>query len=288
MKRPSTRSRASASWSAAVLLAALRLHRRVLPPSRPPGHRRRPRPRRADRRRPPRRPCRCGSWSPTSRGRLGDRRPAAVVARGPRGARGVPRRGVPAGDYPRSDFGDSFGSFTARRGPPGPAATVRCSPTAGSVPRPTPCAPPGARRTSRCSRPEARCPASPPRSTWCFVVDRGERPAQRVHLTGRLLLTRTGTGPWRIFGYDLAPLRRSPEGLLMTATDLAAPPVARAAPRPGARAAARGHRRSWCPPPRCGTATPPWCEVHTAQAVDHPRTWSGSSASARTPARASG
>lgn len=35
-----------------------------------------------------------------------------------------------------------------------------------------------------------------------FAVDRGDRPAQRVELQGRLLLSPHGGG-WRIFGYDL-------------------------------------------------------------------------------------
>ena len=36
-----------------------------------------------------------------------------------------------------------------------------------------------------------------------FAVDRGERTAQRVELKGRLLLSPTHAGGWRIFGYDL-------------------------------------------------------------------------------------
>ena len=37
-----------------------------------------------------------------------------------------------------------------------------------------------------------------------FVVDRGDQPAQRVRLAGRLLLTRTADdGRWAVFGYDL-------------------------------------------------------------------------------------
>jgi hypothetical protein len=36
-----------------------------------------------------------------------------------------------------------------------------------------------------------------------FAVDRGDRPAQRVELEGRLLLTPAHGGGWRIFGYDL-------------------------------------------------------------------------------------
>ena len=36
-----------------------------------------------------------------------------------------------------------------------------------------------------------------------FVVDRGDEPAQRVRLAGRLLLTRNASDGWSIFGYDL-------------------------------------------------------------------------------------
>jgi hypothetical protein len=38
---------------------------------------------------------------------------------------------------------------------------------------------------------------------WVFAVDRGDRAAERVHLQGRLLLTKEKTGAWRIFGYDV-------------------------------------------------------------------------------------
>lgn len=37
-----------------------------------------------------------------------------------------------------------------------------------------------------------------------FDVERGERPAQRVTVSGRLLLTRVPSGAWRIFGYDVS------------------------------------------------------------------------------------
>jgi hypothetical protein len=36
-----------------------------------------------------------------------------------------------------------------------------------------------------------------------FVVDRGDRTAQRVRLAGRLLLTRNKSNGWSVFGYDL-------------------------------------------------------------------------------------
>jgi hypothetical protein len=37
-----------------------------------------------------------------------------------------------------------------------------------------------------------------------FDVERGEKPAKRVTVSGRLLLTRVPSGAWRIFGYDVA------------------------------------------------------------------------------------
>lgn len=37
-----------------------------------------------------------------------------------------------------------------------------------------------------------------------LVADRGDKPDQRVTLTGRLLLTRKKSGGWQIFGYDVA------------------------------------------------------------------------------------
>jgi len=36
-----------------------------------------------------------------------------------------------------------------------------------------------------------------------LLVDRGDRPGRRVHLAGRMLMTRTPTGRWAVFGYDL-------------------------------------------------------------------------------------
>ena len=37
-----------------------------------------------------------------------------------------------------------------------------------------------------------------------FDVERGDKPAKQVTVSGRLLLTRVPSGAWRIFGYDVA------------------------------------------------------------------------------------
>jgi hypothetical protein len=108
-----------------------------------------------------------------------------------------------SGDYPRSDFGRSFSSFTA-----GATRSARhdqdlltnreLGTTTESV-RAT-------RRTAYLSvlAPYKVAAGVTARVDLVFVVDRGDRPAQRVRLAGRLLLTRNGdTGRWSIFGYDL-------------------------------------------------------------------------------------
>lgn len=108
-----------------------------------------------------------------------------------------------SGDYPRSDFGASFPSFTR-----GAAADARrdqdlltnheLGPTTRSV-RAT-------RRTAYLSvlAPNKVAAGVTAKVDLVFAVDRGDQPAQRVRLAGRLLLTRTGDGgEWSIFGYDL-------------------------------------------------------------------------------------
>jgi hypothetical protein len=108
-----------------------------------------------------------------------------------------------SGDYPRSDFGASFSSFT--RGAATDARRDRdlltnheLGPTTESV-RAT-------RRTAYLSvlAPHKVAAGVTAKVDLVFVVDRGDQPAQRVRLAGRLLLTRTGDGgDWSIFGYDL-------------------------------------------------------------------------------------
>jgi hypothetical protein len=106
------------------------------------------------------------------------------------------------GDYPRSDFAGSFGSFT-----PGAARDARrdqglltnrpLGPTTESV-RAT-------RRTAYLSvlAPYKVAAGVTAKVDLVFVVDRGEQPAQQVRLAGRLLLTRDKSDGWKIFGYDL-------------------------------------------------------------------------------------
>lgn len=107
------------------------------------------------------------------------------------------------GTYPRSDFGSSGRAFTS-----GAARDFRrdrrlltneqLGPTTESV-RAT-------RRTAYLSvlAPYQVAAGVTARVDLVFVVDRGNRPPQRVRLAGRLLLTRsTSDGGWSIFGYDL-------------------------------------------------------------------------------------
>ncbi len=107
------------------------------------------------------------------------------------------------GDYPRSDFSGSFGAFT-----PGAAKDARrdqdlltnaaFGPSTASV-RAT-------RRTAYLSvlAPYKVAAGVTAKVDLVFLVDRGDRPAQRVRLAGRLLLTRADKdGRWAVFGYDL-------------------------------------------------------------------------------------
>jgi hypothetical protein len=42
-----------------------------------------------------------------------------------------------------------------------------------------------------------------------FVAERGDKPAKRVDVRGRLMLTRKASGGWQIFGYDLSQNART-------------------------------------------------------------------------------
>ena len=42
-----------------------------------------------------------------------------------------------------------------------------------------------------------------------FLADRGDKPAKRVDVRGRLMLTRKSSGGWQIFGYDLSKNART-------------------------------------------------------------------------------
>ncbi len=136
-------------------------------------------------------------------GRLGDRGRQQVAAGVRAALAGYLDAAFLAGPYPRSDFAGSFGSFT-----PGAAGRARGDVALltdrrfGATTR----AVHASRRTAYLSvlAPRGRVAGVTAAVDLVLLVDRGGRPAQRTHLTGRLLLTRTGSGPWRIFGYDVA------------------------------------------------------------------------------------
>jgi hypothetical protein len=106
------------------------------------------------------------------------------------------------GGYPRSDFGGAFGSFTS-----GAARLARrdqvllTNRALGATTRSVH----ATRRTAYLSvlAPHRAVAGVTAAVDLVLVVDRGERPAQRVQVKGRLLLTRDERGAWRIFGYDV-------------------------------------------------------------------------------------
>lgn len=106
------------------------------------------------------------------------------------------------GAYPRSEFDTSFGAFTTG----GAEQARRDIPLLTNQPLGT------STRTVQATRRTAYLSVLAPRGTVAgvtaavnlvFRVDRGERPGRRVHLKGRLLLTKDESGSWAIFGYDL-------------------------------------------------------------------------------------
>ena len=118
-----------------------------------------------------------------------------------------------AGDYPRSSFDGSFRTFTsgaaaAARRDQDLLTNKRLGPTTRSVR--------AARRTAYLSvlAPHGKVAGVTAAVDLSFVVERGDKTAQRVRLAGRLLLTRQKSGRWAVFGYHLnradAPMRSAP------------------------------------------------------------------------------
>jgi hypothetical protein len=106
-------------------------------------------------------------------------------------------------DYPRSDFDASFRTFTA-----GAARHARAD-QALLTNRPLGQSTTSVRAVHRTAYLSVLAPKQHPAGATAavdltFLVERGDRPAQRVHLQGRLLLTHDGSGRWSIFGYDLS------------------------------------------------------------------------------------
>jgi hypothetical protein len=107
------------------------------------------------------------------------------------------------GAYPRSDFDGSFDAFTS-----GAATSARRDETllTNRTLGPTTDHVRATRRTASLSvlAPAGRAAGVTAAVDVVLLVDRGTRPARRVHLHGRLLLTPRADGSWAIFGYDLA------------------------------------------------------------------------------------
>jgi len=107
------------------------------------------------------------------------------------------------GDYPRSDFGDAFATFTA--GARARAArdkalltNIRLGPTTEHVV--------ARRQTAYLSvlSPYRVAAGVTAKVKLRYLTVRGDERDQRVRVQGRLLLTRDGAGGWLIFGYDLS------------------------------------------------------------------------------------
>jgi hypothetical protein len=134
-------------------------------------------------------------------GRLRASDRAAVVGRVRRVLTTYAGQAFLGGPYPRTDFSDSFGAFTA--GAARDARRDQALLTNADLGATT--------RSVRLSRATAYLSVLAPRRhaagasaavDWVFAVDRGDRSPERVHLQGRLLLTKE-KGAWRIFGYDV-------------------------------------------------------------------------------------
>jgi hypothetical protein len=107
------------------------------------------------------------------------------------------------GDYPRSDFGNAFNTFSkgaARR-----ARHDRGLLTNASLGQSTESVTP--KKTAAylsVLAPNKVAAGVDARIILVYVADRGDKPAQQVQVTGRLMLTRKKSGGWQIFGYHVA------------------------------------------------------------------------------------
>ncbi|HET6652099.1 MAG TPA: hypothetical protein VFH10_05615 [Nocardioides sp.] len=112
------------------------------------------------------------------------------------------------GDYPRDSFGDAFATFSA--GAAQQADGDRDLLT-NRVLGPTTETVEVRRRTAYLSvlAPYKVAAGVTARVHLRFVADRGDKPAKRVDVRGRLMLTRKSSGGWQIFGYDLSKNART-------------------------------------------------------------------------------
>jgi hypothetical protein len=113
-----------------------------------------------------------------------------------------------AGEYPRESFADAFATFStgAARQADGDRDLLT-----NRVLGPTTEAVQVRRRTAYLSvlAPYRVAAGVTARVHLRFLADRGDKPAKRVDVTGRLMLTRKKSGGWQIFGYDLSQNART-------------------------------------------------------------------------------
>lgn len=135
-------------------------------------------------------------------GRLSPQKRTAVAAGVRRALASYTRGAFLAGDYPRTDFRDAFGSFTATTAAAArhDQALLTNRPLGSSTSSVR-----AVRRTAYVSvlAPKQKVSGATAAVNLVFVVDRGDATARRVHLKGRMLLTRDKHGRWAVFGYDL-------------------------------------------------------------------------------------
>jgi hypothetical protein len=113
------------------------------------------------------------------------------------------------GDYPRSDFGKAFRAFSK-----GAAQRARhdkdllSNAALGSTTQSVT----AKKATAYLSvlAPNKVAAGVDARITLVYVADRGDKPAQQVQVTGRLMLTRKKSGGWQIFGYHVARSASAP------------------------------------------------------------------------------
>lgn len=108
-----------------------------------------------------------------------------------------------SGAYPRSGFGDAFDTFSSgaarlARRDKGLLTNISLGPTTEQVV--------ARRQTAYLSvlAPHKVAAGVTALVNLRYLAERGDRPDKEVTVKGRLILTRTKSGGWQIFGYDLS------------------------------------------------------------------------------------
>ena len=112
------------------------------------------------------------------------------------------------GDYPRDSFGDAFATFSAGAAQQADGdRDLLTNRVLGATTETVEVR----RRTAYLSvlAPYKVAAGVTARVHLRFLADRGDKPAKRVDVRGRLMLTRKSSGGWQIFGYDLSKNART-------------------------------------------------------------------------------